>query len=59
MRNYLRPPLLLVVLLALVLSACGGSASIPKDAVAKVADTLIQKASLDALITQAQKSYKT
>ena len=59
MRNSLRPPLLLAVLLALVVSACGGGSSLSKDSVAKVAGKEIKKTELDALLTQAQKSYKT
>ena len=48
----------LLVLLALVVSGCGGSSDeVPSDAIAVVDGTDVPKAEFDALIAQAKKSY--
>jgi foldase protein PrsA len=49
--------LLVAAVLALALAGCGGSESVPGDAVAVVDGTEISRAELDALVDQAKKSY--
>jgi parvulin-like peptidyl-prolyl isomerase len=53
-----RISLALVALVVLVSAACGGSASVPGDAVAVVDGTEIPRSDLDTLIAQAKKTYE-
>lgn len=59
----MRKPVLILVLavLGLLAAGCGGggSANVPSDAVAVVGDQTVTRAEFDALIQQAQTSYKT
>jgi len=50
--------LVLASLLALLVAGCGGGGGLPKDAAARVGGELVSKESLDALLQQAQRSYK-
>ena len=57
--RHLRPLLIVAAALALVAAGCGGSSSkVPSDAVAVVNGQPISKSSLNALLTQAQVTYK-
>ena len=47
----------LVAFVVLVAAACGGSESVPSNAVAVVDGTPVTKAELDALLARAKKSY--
>jgi parvulin-like peptidyl-prolyl isomerase len=49
--------LLLAALVALLAAGCGGSDSVPSDAVAKVGDQTITRAQFEQLLSQAKKSY--
>jgi parvulin-like peptidyl-prolyl isomerase len=49
--------LLLAALVALLAAGCGGSDSVPSDAVAKVGDQTITRAQYEQLLSQAKKSY--
>jgi foldase protein PrsA len=51
-------PAILVALLLLAVSACGGGQSVPPDAVAVVDGTEIPRTKLDELVDRAQKTYK-
>src|SRR5262245_31199499 len=55
-----RLPLLisLALALALLVSACGSSSSVPSDSVAKVGGTSITKAQFVAVVAQAKAAYK-
>ncbi len=57
--RHLRPLLIVAAALALVAAGCGGtSGKVPADAVATVNGQPISKSSLNALLTQAQVTYK-
>jgi foldase protein PrsA len=49
--------ILLAALVALLAAGCGGSDSVPSDAVAKVGDQTITRAQFEQLLSQAKKSY--
>jgi parvulin-like peptidyl-prolyl isomerase len=49
--------ILLVALVALLAAGCGGSDSVPSDAVAQVGDQTITRAQYEQLLSQAKKSY--
>jgi parvulin-like peptidyl-prolyl isomerase len=51
-------PAILVALVLLAVSACGGGQSVPSDAVAVVDGTEIPRTKLDELIDRAQKTYE-
>src|SRR5919106_6271628 len=51
-------PAILVALLLLVVSACGGDQSVPSDAVAVVDGTEIPRKDLDELLARAKQTYE-